>query len=724
MSGAAGGQRNSGQGGERTSTVRRWLREPRDGALARLLSPQLWLGLFSAAVVLYLVSGDMGEASPGPVATVHARVDDLDGGNHCASCHGGWFSDMTASCLECHEAIGQQVEADTGLHGGMISDEQAGQCALCHSDHHGADFAMVNARTFALAGVADVEQFDHDLVGFEMRGVHLEAACSDCHLNAAEPVLPEGEARYLGLEAACASCHQDPHDGQMRVDCTSCHSQDTFYEQAFDSHDQHLPLSGGHADLTCRECHAHGDAHSLESHTIRLAAGRETTGRVCADCHESPHGGDLIASVAAAASRPEGESCVQCHEAEHMRFRQDGVTLSLDQHAAAGFHLDRPHHEVACTDCHDPAEPAYAERYPGRGQDDCHACHDDPHGGQFAAGPFADGGCVACHERQRFTPHAFSPEKHARTGLALAGTHLELSCHQCHSVPGHGGPRVFHGTPDQCSNCHEDAHRGYFDRFATELTDVKHGSCARCHLTTHFEDVAPEEFDHARWTGFPLAGAHAQNQCESCHPRAESADAAGRRFGIASEHFGRVEGCQSCHRDPHQGLFDLPHQPKQVEGATDCARCHGLASFRSLPFGFDHTQWTGFALEGAHGELGCSSCHTPLRRPDELGRTWGRARGQNCASCHRDPHVGQFERNQTTDCSRCHKDQHTFSRLSFRHDLDSRFRLGEPHRRLACAACHQSEQHGDSIFVRYRPLGTNCVDCHGAHRQPLRRRRR
>ena len=34
-------------------------------------------------------------------------------------------------------------------------------CAMCHSEHHGAGFALVNRRSFAVAGVADVERFDH-----------------------------------------------------------------------------------------------------------------------------------------------------------------------------------------------------------------------------------------------------------------------------------------------------------------------------------------------------------------------------------------------------------------------------------------------------------------------------------------------------------------------------------------------------------------------------------
>jgi hypothetical protein len=160
-----------------------------------------------------------------------------------------------------------------------------------------------------------------------------------------------------------------------------------------------------------------------------------------------------------------------------------------------------------------------------------------------------------------------------------------------------------------------------------------------------------------------------------------------------------------------------------VAGSVGCARCHVQTSFRALAAAFDHHLWTGWRLEGAHGAARCSACHAPLADADVLGRTWARARGRRCADCHADPHAGQFATGGATDCAACHRSVAKFTDTVFRHDLHSRFRLGEAHAGLPCSACHKRERRGDVEWVRYRPLGIECVDCHGAQEEPFRRRR-
>jgi hypothetical protein len=120
------------------------------------------------------------------------------------------------------------------------------------------------------------------------------------------------------------------------------------------------------------------------------------------------------------------------------------------------------------------------------------------------------------------------------------------------------------------------------------------------------------------------------------------------------------------------------------------------------------------------------------REPDAAGRTWKAAPGSHCADCHVDPHDGQFsgplsesapgERAKT--CEQCHTDtQPSFS--SFNHDRDSLFPLGEQHEKVACAQCHTSRTDAEGFeVVRYRPLGRECVDCHGMHEDALIHRKR
>ena len=171
-------------------------------------------------------------------------------------------------------------------------------------------------------------------------------------------------------------------------------------------------------------------------------------------------------------------------------------------------------------------------------------------------------------------------------------------------------------------------------------------------------------------------------------------------------------------------MVNGPKMPKIVNRKTGCARCHVETSFRTFPGGWDHAKWTGFVIDGAHETAGCAACHAPLDKPDEHGRTWARAKGRQCSNCHEDPHAGQFVKRGTTDCRRCHKSASSFLNLAFRHNLDSRFRLGPQHKHVACTQCHKKERIGDKEVVRYRPIPRKCTDCHGSQDDPLRRRGR
>lgn len=689
----------------------------------KLKSPHLWIGVFSAIGVLSMAIVDGRKTSPGELAHVHANVPELAGRSGCADCHGGWTSSMTSACLDCHEVIAGQIDVGDGLHG-MLDEIRVKKCALCHSDHHGAGFALVNPQSFRQAGVPDIEAFDHDMVGFAMEGKHLELSCDECHVNAEVAILTAGEHRFLGLNQNCASCHDDAHEGRMKLACASCHGQDAWDELSSLDHDQNLPLIGGHGEIGCRECHADDDAHSLE----RLGGGLAPEARSCRACHESPHRRPFMKRLAQLEGMPLQESCVVCHEPQHISFHEDTIEFTAERHACTGFALDVPHDEVTCEACHDPQVDDFRERYPGRKANDCAACHEDPHGGQFDTGPFAAQGCVGCHSTERFTPHAFTLELHAETGFELTGTHIDTECSECHTVPKPDAPRTFHGTAGRCEDCHGDAHKGFFDELIgtgpIAEASFATGECAGCHNTVAFDEVPEESFDHEAWTGFAAAGAHAQTDCETCHPLADEPNEHGRRFGWVEDHFGEYRGCVTCHVDPHRGMFDRRKFPSEIDGRTGCARCHVETSFRTFPDGFDHERWTHFPLEDAHAEAGCADCHEPLRHPDAFGRTWKRANGRGCADCHADPHQGQFDYlKDSRSCARCHQSTASFDELAFNHERHSRFQLGEAHAALACSECHATRTSEDGTeFVRYRPMGRECADCHGDNDDPFERR--
>ena len=681
--------------------------------------PQVWLALVSAATVCTLAVVDNGRTAPGPLSAVHDRVEDLAGRRDCSECHGSWRRSMASACMECHADIEEQLAGPFGLHGSLEQDAQKA-CGLCHSEHHGASFAMVNRQSFALAGVADPDRFDHAQVGVRIDGAHLELDCTACHTNAAVTLLPEGQKRYLGLDRDCASCHEDPHEGRMQPACAACHGQQDFTALRSEGHERFLPLVGGHAGQDCRSCHAQDSQHALEA----MGPRRSVEARDCIDCHESPHAEGWMRGVARAAGGAVGGSCDACHLAEHTEFASEELEVTPEQHAAGGFALDAPHDGVACAECHADDARDFAARYPGRAADTCSACHADPHGGQFADSPFFADDCLGCHDRLAFEPHGFDLGDHARTDFALDGSHAELGCEACHEAPHADAPRVFRGTPARCEACHDDVHGGLFERRVPELAQRAHGTCAECHRTTSFSAEAQASFDHARWTSFGLSGAHLQSTCEACHPRAHRPDEQGRSFGRVEAHFGGpVEGCASCHADPHGGRFDGAGMPREVKGRGGCARCHAETSFRAVTETFEHERWTGFALDGAHAALDCLACHPALPRRDAFGRTWGPARGSTCQDCHADPHAGQFQADGRVDCARCHSADSSFEALIFDHEVHARFPLGEAHRDVACSACHAPARLADgSTGVRYRPLKMECADCHGVVERPSLRR--
>lgn len=678
---------------------------------------QVLIAFFSAMAVTLVAVSDVGRTSPGGLAAVHQRVSDLAGRNDCSECHGGLFGTLREACLECHEPIATQLAESSGLHGTL--EARAEQCGLCHAEHHGANAPLVQGQSWALAGVGKEAEFDHARIGFAMDGAHLALACDECHTNARVAVLAEGERRYLGLAQDCATCHEDVHEGRFAAACASCHGQTTWDGLASSGHERFLPLLGGHA-LACDQCHQEGSAHALE-----LVAGRgaRPAARDCAACHEPPHAESFLTGAAALEELPEGAACVRCHAAEHTTFRDPALAeLTPEQHAASGFALAPPHDSPACADCHEPERKRFARRYPGRTPEQCSACHADVHEGQFASGPFAGEECSACHDPLHFEPAAFGVEEHARAALPLEQKHAEAACEACHEKPDEEHARVFRGTPSDCDACHGDAHAGFFEPFVAGLLPPAHGECARCHDAASFA-AAEAGFEHGRFTDFEVLGAHAEAGCAACHEASEERDENGRSFGSVAEHFGPFTGCVTCHADPHGGHFDetLGH-PTEVEGLHDCARCHDESSFRSLPRGFEHDEWTGFALAGAHGAASCAACHEPLAGRSELGRTAAEAAGASCSDCHEDPHAGQFDQpGQASDCARCHASEPE-DFLVFDHERDARFPLGEAHRALECAACHAETEDGGLTFVRYRPLGRECVDCHGTNAEVLLRR--
>jgi hypothetical protein len=301
--------------------------------------------------------------------------------------------------------------------------------------------------------------------------------------------------------------------------------------------------------------------------------------------------------------------------------------------------LAQPHSQLEglgnCQKCHEQGNKVTAQK--------CLSCHKpvaDRIARQTGVHRDVKGDCVKCHaehagadgELRPFDTRQFD---HARvTGFALDGKHARVAgdCVACHKS------RSFVTLSAICASCHTDVHKGALGR-----------NCTSCHSTQAAFKELGGRFDHSK-SAFPLAGAHRNVSCASCHVNKVFK---GLKFST----------CTDCHRSPHQ-----------QELAATCTACHASDTWRTRKF--DHAR-TAFPLVGRHINVECASCH-------KQGALKAKPKADTCASCHVDVHKGTFRQ----DCKACHSES-GFEKAPFDHS-GTTFALTGKHTALACMACHKN----------------------------------
>lgn len=382
---------------------------------------------------------------------------------------------------------------------------------------------------------------------------------------------------------------------------------------------------------------------------------------LCLGCHDhSDIAADIGGGEGFHGRAARKAQCNACHS-EHKGRKGDIVHFDAEgfDHRKTDFLLTGAHAAAACAGCH--KEGRKFREAPKQ----CQECHrdDDVHRGKLGTD------CAQCHETSGFKPARFD---HARTRFPLTNAHGQVACAACHRDPG------FKGAPMRCVDCHaaDDVHRG-----------SRGPDCAACHGTV---DWKQSRFDHARSTGYPLEGKHATLACDACH-----------RGGDLKAPLPRE--CAGCHAaaDAHSGRF-----------GTACADCHGQQEW--IVQAFDHEKRSQFALRGAHGKLGCHSCHTGVLKQPELPR--------ECYGCHAadDAHAGSMGR----ECQSCHQESGWRDEVRFDHDF-ARFPLVGLHVSVPCEECHATRAYRDAPVeciachrgkdVHEGRLGESCASCHNAN---------
>ncbi|MCB9727211.1 MAG: hypothetical protein H6746_01875 [Deltaproteobacteria bacterium] len=573
--------------------------------------------------------------SPGPLAKDHKA---LDVEASCERCHvpGGRVSQDR--CLGCHTEVAIPLQQKRGFHTKLITSSGKA-CESCHSDHKGRDYPLIRWTPPAA--------FDHGKeTGFELAGAHAAANCGSCHKD---------RPRYMGLKTACASCHEDVHRGQLGADCANCHTVTAFRPASGFSHARtDFPLVGKHEDVACASCHStrpdgavayalkgfkrcsscHEDPHRGRTSLSPCDACHQTTGwhdtrglppahspagwplvgkhqsvacrdchgselaakvsRECVSCHADPHAGRF------------GKDCEACHDESGWSLR--GKSLTRFDHDRTRYPLQGRHKRVDCRSCH-KGSGSYAATWRGLAFDRCDRCHSRYHEGPLTTVPSATA-CERCHTVQGFDPSTFTDADHARATFALTGSHLAVPCASCHRRDPPSAPTPLDLAASRCADCHEDPHKGQFDK------DMGDKGCVVCHSTAGWGSGG---FDHDQ-TRLPLRGVHAEAACESCHPGAPA-----RPYADAPH------TCEGCHADKHLGQF-------RTEPARTCDACHG---FDAWPItAFDHAERAGWPLEGKHQPLACDACHGEVKLPDGRTATQYRLGYRECRDCHANPHAG------------------------------------------------------------------------------------
>jgi hypothetical protein len=502
-------------------------------------------------------------------------------------------------CEKCHTPAHMDLAEKSLIQRADLAKSYLGlsqNCVTCHQDPHKGDLGPDCQRCHNFVDWKQASQFDHSKTKYPLTGLHSKVSCEKCHV----PAGPSHTAQFTGLKfGACVDCHTDPHRGEFKTTCESCHNtsgwQNVTMSDEFDHSKTKFPLLGAHIKVGCDSCHVGGDFHKA------IAFG------LCDDCHKpDPHKGQFLLRAS------KGE-CAECHTVNAWKPSLFGVK----EHAVTAYPLLGKHTDVECAKCHKPAgaDTLFKVKF---GQ--CQDCHQDAHNGQFAKAPFLNR-CESCHTVIDFRRSRFTIAMHKTTRFPLEGAHAVIPCIECHKAGAEGRVDTklsFHFEDQSCAACHMDPHHGEFkDRMAEKGANGSALGCEACHNVRTWIDA--KGFDHSK-TSFPLIGAHRATACRSCH-----VVQAGTHTAVFK---GTSTKCEDCHMDVHAGQFD-----KNTK--THCDDCH--TPERWVPSTFDHDRRTSLPLTGGHALVSCDKCHKQSQLFGDKSVVVYSLAPTKCSECHGTP---------------------------------------------------------------------------------------
>ena len=403
-------------------------------------------------------------------------------------------------------------------------------------------------------------------------------------------------------------------------------------------------------------------------------------------------------------------------------------------HDRTKYPLRGMHVNVSCTQCH-------TNLVFSKVGTKCADCHADFHRGQFGAN------CESCHTVKGWKVNIQQIKNHDNR-FPLLGAHALAQCEDCHTNAAAG---QFVGLSTDCNSCHAKTFQAaQFHR--TVNLKAPTGDCQQCH--TSMDSWAGAKFDHLKFTGFALTGAHAKLDCSVCHLNGNFTATPASCYSCHQKDYNQatnpnhVQGnfpqncllchntstwagatfdhskfpltgghanvkCESCHKNGqytaiptacntcHMPDFQKTTNPNhtQAKFPTDCTTCHTIANWTTVTF--DHTRFTSFPLTGAHTSAKCQDCHT--------GNNFSTTPA-TCVGCHKPDYDKTTNPNHAkngiaTTCEVCHNTS-AWQPATFDHSKTT-FPLTGAHTSVSCEKCHTNSNFGGG-------LPTDCNGCHNA----------
>ena len=233
----------------------------------------------------------------------HARPRPFFSAQHaaltCAHCH---RSTSAPSSLPAVRTAARPSPAAVPRMARVGLTKTSDACASCHADAHAGQVSIRcdTCHTLDHPKFA-VPTFAHERTRFPLTGKHAGVACATCHKveTAAFPAGTTTTRRLTGINTDCVACHQDPHGGQFKAGCQSCHSADTFKIARY-SHLRARSLgwffTGRHL-TACSACHKPSNARAKQAPVVAYQMST-----ACTACHTDIHRGAL------------GPRCETCHK--------------------------------------------------------------------------------------------------------------------------------------------------------------------------------------------------------------------------------------------------------------------------------------------------------------------------------------------------------------------------------------------------------------------------